>query len=265
MLREDVSRGVSPTLLMLDYDGTIAPIVSNFDEAYADANMLALLERLSQNPYCQVAIVSGRSVEQLLTYLDGLIGLNILLVGLHGGEMYDMLSQDYIEEPPFAYQTSIMGLRNLLIRQNIHLLPGIRLEDKGHTLVVHYRQASQENADKALMALGKAIDSLGLGMEFTTRPAKKALEALPRGFSKGHAVLNLISMTAIRMRQTPSLIYIGDDVTDFDAFRVVNDHHGQSIFVGPALPENAPPVYLTIPTVAGVYDYLVNAFLSAAA
>lgn len=246
-----------PLLLMLDYDGTLTPIVENFEQARIDSESLALLRQLSHKPWLQLAIVSGRSITQLLEFLSDLAGHPLFLVGLHGGEVYDLMRQTYIEEPSLEYKTGVATLKRYLIEQGIHQLPGIRLEDKGYSLGVHYRQASEAATQQALDALRQGWETLGLSVDFILRPGKKLLEAVPKGFNKGVGVEHLIPLAAHRFGMQPALVYAGDDVTDFDAFRVVNTYpEGYSIFVGSNPPPGLPDVAFTLPNVPSVYRVL---------
>ncbi len=252
-----------PLLLMLDYDGTLTPIVPHFDQAQVSQDQIDVLRKLASLPAVQLAIVSGRSVPQLRFFLMDLAGESLYLVGLHGGEVYDFQSEQFLEEPDSSYKHSIEALKQYLEKAGIHQVKGVALEDKNYSLGVHYRQASPEDAEKALGCLREGMKTLGLSLSFILRPGKQLLEAVPKGFNKGVAVDHLLPLATKRFGQGPSLTYIGDDVTDFDAFRQVNAHGGQSIYVGQILPEDSPPVAQVLPNVQAVYDFLERNILSA--
>lgn len=257
MLRtNDLNLGQEPLLLMLDYDGTLTPIVSDFHAAQIGEDGLSLLKHVAGLPKVQLAVVSGRSVSQLLTFLSVLKGQPIYLVGLHGGELYNLASETYLVEPAPEYKHGIHGLKRTLVEQGILDLSGIQLEDKGFSLGVHFNLATEETALQAMEMLKAGLHSRELMMDFILRPGKKLLEAVPKGFNKGVGVEELIPLAAGRFNTRPHLVYIGDDITDFDAFRMVNLHRGDAIFVGASPPEAAPKVAGTLPDVAAVYSFL---------
>lgn len=245
-----------PLLLMLDYDGTLVPITPHFEDAWISKDTLDLLARIAQLPGVQLAIVSGRSVSQLLVFLHNLIGYPIYLVGLHGGEVYDLQNQQPLQEPSLEYKTAIATLKAYLIAHHVHQLPGIVLEDKGYSLGVHYRLATDAVAEQALAHLREGLETQGLAMDFILRPGKKLLEAVPKGFHKGIGVEELLELATQRFGHPPHLTYVGDDITDFDAFRAVNAHSGMAIYVGSQLPPEAPPVTQVLPDIAAVRQFL---------
>lgn len=251
-----------PVLLMLDYDGTLVPIIECYEQAFLTSEQSDFIRHLTQLPWVQVAIVSGRSVVKLTEFFKDLSDTSLLLVGLHGGEVYDMQNGYYIEEPSEDYKKGISQLKRYLIDKQINKLSGISLEDKGYSLGVHYRGASNDVSEKAIETLKSGWQDLNLCMDFILRPGKKLLEAVPKGFNKGVGVKHLLDITYKRFDQKPSLIYIGDDITDFDAFSVVNDLNGASVYVGRKTPENAPPVTLMLQDVPVVYSLLRQLFLT---
>jgi trehalose 6-phosphate phosphatase len=244
---------------MLDYDGTLTPVIADYEHAQITPDGLWLLHQLTTLPDVQLAIVSGRSISKLLVFLESLAGDPIYLVGLHGGEVHDMRTGQNLQEPSWSYINDISRLKDYLREHGVDQMPGIQIEDKGYSLGIHYRMASEEVAQQALEKLKSGFESLDLSVEFILRPGKKLLEAVPKGFNKGVGVEELLSLTHQRFGKDPAMIYVGDDITDFDAFRVVNAHQGASIYVGetPPPPE-APSVALTLPDVGAVYQFLAQ-------
>lgn len=251
-----------PLLIMLDYDGTLTPIVSHFQDAQIAPERLDFLRQLAHLPQVQLAIVSGRSVSQLLLFLAPLVGEPLLLSGLHGGEIFDLKNQAYLEEPSPDFKTAITALKSCLTTQGVDQLPGIELEDKGFSLGLHYRHASAQNAQLALNALKEGLITEGLAMAFILRPGKQLLEAVPKGFNKGIAVNHLLVLATQRFCEQPALVYIGDDITDFDAFRSVNTFaQGANAYVGSQLPDSSPSVSTILPDVPAVYAFLTQHLL----
>jgi trehalose 6-phosphate phosphatase len=261
-LPTDTAPSQNLLLLMLDYDGTLTPIIPDFNQSYLSHEQLEMLRQIARRPSLQLAIVSGRSVSQLLVFLHALQGEPMVLVGLHGGEIYDLQQNRFLKEPPSEYLAGIEALTATLLNQRIQDIPGILLENKGFSLGVHYRLALPMDAEKALNTLRAGWEQLGLSLDFILRPGKKLLEVVPKGFNKGMGVEALIELAKTRFGVDPDLTYIGDDLTDFDAFRVVNAQHGQSIFVGTELHGESLSVKQILPDVSAVYRYLQKEILS---
>lgn len=129
--------------LMLDYDGTLTPIVENPKDARITAAKLDLLKQLAQNPHISLAIVSGRSVQQLEDFLEGLTSHPVIFCGLHGGEIVQYPAKTSLKAPQPHILEKIKHFRAelefLLSTQKIS--EQILLEDKRFSLAMHYRQA----------------------------------------------------------------------------------------------------------------------------
>jgi trehalose-phosphatase len=245
-----------PWALMLDYDGTLTPLCSHFNESQIDAKGLALLESLAALPEVQLAIVSGRSVDQLMGFLGSLEFKRLLLVGLHGGEVFDMHTATWLVQPDAVYKTRTQELVEYLLDKGMHALEAVHIEDKVHSVAVHYRQAHPHVAEKALSLFQQGFERLQMASLFSLKPGKALLEALPKAFNKGHGVRHVQEKAKTRFAKAPGLIYIGDDVTDFDAFAVVNEAKGLSYYVGEQLPPGAPAVVGCLDSVESVRRFL---------
>jgi trehalose-phosphatase len=205
----------------LDYDGTLTPIVSHPEQAILSEMTKTLLLALKKNPRFLLAIVSGRSLKDI----RNLVGLKkIYYVGNHGLEIFTPRkgTKQIIPETVFL---ELSRIRNRLNRQTKDV-DGIHIEDKGCILAIHYRNVDPRRVPPILMALKREIkDSghplcLGFGkMVFEIRPKSTG--------NKGAAVLELLNQIN-RGEVLP--LYIGDDQTDEDAFKVLK--RGITIFVG---------------------------------
>lgn len=214
--------------LFLDFDGTLAPIASSPGKAALPRQMRALLARLAAAPRCSVAIISGRSLADIKKKVS-LSG--IIYVGNHGLELEAPGMRSESPIPP-SYRALIREIRRKL-EKAIVSLPGVSIEDKDLTISIHYRQATvlaQRMLRKEVVSVmrpyvraGKV--KLGLG--------KKVYEVRPtKGWHKGKVVKWLLARQHFLLRQQPIIaIYIGDDVTDEDAFMALKDD-GITVFVG---------------------------------
>lgn len=191
--------------LITDVDGTISPIVDVPDEARVTPRNLELLTQLAvQLPL--VAVISGRTAEDVHQRV-GLLGL--VYIGNHGMEQW---RDGKVSVSPIAaaYRGDLTAatpeIKQILVN-------GMRFEDKGATLSVHYRQASEpEQVARKLTPLMQNIaDTHNLRltqgrMVFEFRP--------PVEIDKGTAFIELVEGY-----QLDAVIYIGDDTTDVAAFR----------------------------------------------
>ena len=185
-LSEDPAR----TGVLLDVDGTLAPIVARPELADVPEETRAELERLVER-YALVACVSGRSGEEArrLVGVDG-----IVYVGVHGLELAPEAERWRETLRPFAG------------------LDWPWLEDKGLTVALHWREAEDEPVARAeLESIAARAENAGL----EARWGRKVLELRPAVEAvKGTAVRALLEERGLRRA-----LYAGDDTTDLDAFR----------------------------------------------
>ncbi len=203
---------MSKPLLLIDYDGTLAEIAARPGEAWPHPAVPDLLVRLSTR--WPLYLITGRCVDDLYSVL-GVAGIKV--IGVHGLERGETGGEVRAELPPAARR----GLEQLL--PELYKREELRLEDKGGTLAIHYRDVADEAATKAwLRQLTRYLPP-----ELEALWGKKVLELRPQGFGKGRVVLEL-------SRQYPHFtpIYLGDDATDEDAF-VALDAPAVTVKVGP--------------------------------
>lgn len=185
----------SRVLVAFDYDGTLAPIATTPASAGMRERTQQLLSRVAALYPC--AIVSGRAYADLASRVAGLPVR--LLFGNHGIE-------------PLAIDRA--GARRVrewiaqLQPQFAHL-SGIVLEDKTHSIAVHYRSAPDRRRAKRIVAAAVADLAGARAIE-----GRSAINVIPeRGANKGAALRQ-----ACRLARCRYAIYVGDDGTDEDAF-----------------------------------------------
>ena len=216
--------------LFLDYDGTLTPIVSRPELALCPSEVKRHLEKLRDLPRVYLAIISGRSLEDL----RGKVGVSdIIYVGNHGLE---------IENPGGRHKNilSLTRTRELKkitqnLRRSLEEIPGILFEEKGPILSVHYRNVSQKFFAQIPQVLKEELQQWKDRWKMAS--GKMVLEIQPNVyFHKGKAVTEILK-TVPSQGLLP--IYLGDDQTDEDAFRVLKGQ-GISVFIGPGtLPSEA--------------------------
>ncbi|GLV47632.1 trehalose 6-phosphate phosphatase [Thermus sp. LT1-2-5] len=186
-------------VFFLDYDGTLAPLAKKPEEAVPHPEAPQVLKMLwARYP---VYVVTGRRVKDLEVLLP-LPGLPV--VGGHGLE----------EGVLFGEVRPLYPVNLNPVRKRLPPCPGVRVEDKGFALALHYRGAeNEEEAEACLKAWLEGIKDLFATLNLEALPGKKVLEIKLKGVDKGQAVLRLLKR---HPHHTP--IYIGDDITDEAAF-----------------------------------------------
>lgn len=208
--------GAAHFLLGLDFDGTLAPIVSDPAEARMPDETRSVVRALASNPRISVAVVSGRAPEDLRARL----GLDVIVAGNHGLEIVE--NGSYWSHPKAAkWQPALRGICSELAARTRDIR-GTLVEDKGLTASVHFRNVAEEDQpaiEEIVTALVPPDDH-----RFFVRQGKKVFEILPRvRWDKGAAILQIAERITNRLRETRpgkiALCYIGDDATDESAFR----------------------------------------------
>lgn len=197
-----------PTALVgFDVDGVLAPIVDHADDARLTDGVRDALARLGMRT--EVAILSGRSLGDLERQFAFPSGLHV--IGSHGLE--ERGAGDVVLDADERYtfdQLEILATKAVEAAGE-----GAWLEYKPASVVVHTRNAEPERVGPALEALTRLASMID-GAQ--VKPGHHVLELLARTASKGQALLDL----ARRLGRSP-LVFLGDDVTDEDAFALMGD------------------------------------------
>lgn len=192
-------------LCAFDFDGTLAPIVKEPERASIPAAVSRRLATLSE--CAQVAIITGRSVEDIGLRLDFLPDF---VIGNHGIEGIPGW-----EHHADAYRKACLDWEERLsgaLKDREIFDAGIWIENKAYSLSVHYRLA--RDREKAEMHLAKLF--AGLVPEAHVIGGKCVFNLLPSdALNKGTALERLIDACGVS-----SVLYVGDDATDEDVFRL---------------------------------------------
>ena len=211
-------------LLLFDYDGTLTPIVARPEDALLPDSVRRSLQSLAIHPRYTPGIVSGRSLDDLAV-LAGIPGL--IHAGNHGMEIRAP-GWEFTHPGAIAARDTLDRARQALADALNHI-PGIIVEHKGLTLTVHFRATPEP--------LSKEVDSI---VESTTQShvldgalrltrGKMVIEVRPAiPWDKGKAIEKIRRECG----GSPFPVYLGDDRTDEDGFRVVQDMGGLAVFVG---------------------------------
>jgi trehalose 6-phosphate phosphatase len=209
--------------IFLDYDGTLTPIVDRPKDALISPSMRRTVADLAERvPVC---VVSGRDRPMV----QELMGLNNLIVaGSHG---FDIWSPDggTIEREEGADFTDLLAAVTDQLRREVATIEGALIEPKKASVAVHYRLVDPAQHPQ-IAALVQGILAAH-PEELKVTPGKMVYEIQPKlDWDKGKAVLYLLE--ALDLDGDEILpIYLGDDITDEDAFHALKDR-GIGIFVG---------------------------------
>jgi trehalose 6-phosphate phosphatase len=214
---QDVGKRIrqSPHLLLgLDYDGTLTPIVDEPAHALLPTPMRQALWALTRRDDVAVAVVSGRAHADL----QELVGIpGVIYVGNHGMEISGP-GTSFVEPGAKAASRELHILAQDVARrlQHIH---GAFVEDKGLTLSVHHRRVAPVDAAEVCHTVHDVVNAHS--DRFHVTPGNKVLEIRPLlCWNKGAAIRWIKEQLG---KPDTLVVYLGDDTTDEDAFRLIGD------------------------------------------
>jgi len=193
--------GRRPLLVASDYDGVLARLRDEPSAAVPEPGVAEALSRLAAVDGVTVALVSGRGVDDLRR-TSGLSG-PFRWVGSHGAEFDGPLSGE------LAARRDELAAR---LQPIVSRTPGAHLEVKPASVAVHVRPVADRAAAAAVLDEARAVADSSL----TLKPGKDVLELAVTDADKGRALGRLVSEL-----EAAGTVYLGDDVTDEDAFRAL--------------------------------------------
>ncbi|MFG3597139.1 trehalose-phosphatase [Bradyrhizobium sp. RDI18] len=211
---------LSETAVLLDIDGTLLDLMPTPREVWVPPGLSKTLNRLLQRTNGALALVSGRSLNDIdLIFAPD----QFPAVGGHGAEMRIEPDSEAVaaHAPPMDKE---LKRRLAAIAK---LSPGILLEDKGYSLALHYRLAP--HAEKAIYAAVSLIRADLPNAPIEVLPGKCVCEIKHSGFTKASGVRELMTREPFKGRRP---FFIGDDVTDESVFAIMPDLDGLAFSVG---------------------------------
>jgi alpha,alpha-trehalase len=215
--------------IFLDYDGTLTPIVEDPDKATLSDKTKRVIKRLSD--HYSVAIISGRD----LVDVQNMVGISdIAYAGSHGFDIAGPGGK-YKEQKTGKHFLPMLEHAGEELSRSLRDIPRARVERKRFAIAVHYRQVDSADVN----TLEKRFDDiLSHYPELRKTTGKKVIELRPNiDWNKGKALIHLLdALYTDSSRVIP--VYIGDDITDQDAFRAISNR-GIAIAVGSEMRQTA--------------------------
>jgi trehalose-phosphatase len=213
--------GRGPSLLMLDYDGTLAPFHGDRMQALPWPGIAERLDRLSLMPSVHLALVTGRSARELASLLP--MRHSVEIWGSHGREH---LTSDGVYTSANlapAQQAALDLLQQALQEAGL----GAQVERKPASLAAHWRGLPPADAQKIEQIARDAFQTSGERAGLHLLFFDGGIEVRSDSINKGHAALHMLNRYP-----TATAAYLGDDTTDEDAFAVLRGR-GLTLLVRP--------------------------------
>ncbi|MCK4874651.1 MAG: trehalose-phosphatase, partial [Sulfurimonas sp.] len=208
-------------VLFLDYDGTVTPIVSHPKDAHLCTEMKNILIKLSNQ--CTLAVISGRGLNDIKSRV-GIKG--IYYSGSHGYEIEGPgIKMEY--KPALKFVETFDALE-IELTKLLAGVDGALVERKKFSIALHYRNVSSSEVDLVKKAADNAVIKYP---KIRKSYGKKVYELQPDlQWDKGRAIEWLTDALHIKKKES-KIFYIGDDITDEDAFRAIKTY-GIGVLVG---------------------------------
>lgn len=206
--------GSSKLAVLLDYDGTLTPIVAHPDLAKIPPETKNVLQRLSIMSGVFLAVISGRNVNNV----KEMVGIdNITYAGNHGLEVLFPDGTKYVHQLPSEFNDQVNELIKKL-EDNV-VRDGAWIENKGASLTFHFRATPEHLRNEIEKSAQKIIEDAN----FKVGKAHCALEARPKvDWNKGKvALLILDKKYGDNWSKKAKIVFAGDDTTDEDAMRAL--------------------------------------------
>lgn len=239
----------TPLTVMLDVDGTLAPIVSRAEDAAVAPLTRAVLERLVATKGVHVILVSGRAASDA----NGIVGVSGLwTVGNHGFEVVTPAGE-LETDPDLADQSAAITQAARELEPIVAAVAGAKLENKRWTLSVHYRLVARD----AVAPLRAAVERVALGLRLRMTDGKEIVEVRPIAHVDKGTTVVMLGERLGAFEDGGSIVFIGDDRTDEDAFRSLRARSPRAVTIRvDESGEEETAAELRVRDPAAVHDFL---------
>jgi trehalose 6-phosphate synthase/phosphatase len=227
-------------VFLLDYDGTLAPLVQLRHRAAPSPQVLAVLQTLQRDPCNTVTVVSSRDRMSLERWLGS---CGCCIAAEHGAWWYDGHTWQMLQELSEDWKATIRPILERVVEQT----PGSSLEEKDYSLAWHYRVADPEFGLWQARELSSQLQGMLAGSELQVQSGHKVVEVKLGKINKGTAATYVIDQA----QPVDFILAIGDDNTDEDLFAAVPAEQW-TVKVG----MDVSAARFSLPTPADVYQLL---------
>jgi trehalose-phosphatase len=213
----------SPLVLLLDIDGTLAPIAPRPELAVVPTATKQVLQRLAEIPDVEVVMITGRTAEDARRMVD-IPGT--WTIGNHGLELTTPGGETFTSTELRRFEPKVLEAQQML-GAIVRATPGAILENKRWSLTVHYRMAEPD----LMPALFERSVAVAKQLGFRVTEGKMVVELRPDiAVDKGTAAVALAERLDAT-RDSASLFSAGDDRTDEDTFRALRELNPRAVTV----------------------------------
>lgn len=198
-------------LLLLDYDGTLAPFADRPEQAAPTEDLLELLEELGRNRTNEVVVISGRDRDSLDAWLGH---LPLRLVAEHGAWMKHKAAREWVATTDA--ETHWKARFRPVLQDFVDRIPGSRIEGKSHSLAWHYREADIGVASLAAKDLIDGLTNLAINSDLGVLRGNRVVEIKSEGITKGGFYRQHLADGGWDF-----VLAIGDDWTDETLFQAL--------------------------------------------
>jgi trehalose 6-phosphate phosphatase len=235
----------SQRVLLLDYDGTLAPFRQERDKAFPYPGVREILDKIQRSGKTRLIIVSGRSIKDIITLLD-----LKQLPEIWGGHGFERLLPDSSLQREKIPATCSLTLQRAFLWAKEHGYEN-NCEQKTSSLAFHWRGLKEEIKKQLEEKVSKAWEPLTEGQDLEIHPFDGGLELRCVGMHKGNTIRQILD----ECTEDAMIAYLGDDLTDEDAFKALKGK-GLSVLVRDAYRDTLADCWLTPPD--ELLDFLHN-------
>ena len=210
--------------LFLDYDGTLVPFKDKPTEVVTPEKIKKIIGQLIKNPKILIIIVTGRTLHDIQKLLNV---KKLSFIALHGLHIKTSNGLQFSWKPANQARSLIKKIKKDMEKE-LHEKEGAFLEDKELTIVLHYRLLPANRIQIVQEKFEKIVCTHDKNQVLEIINGTKIIEARPKGWNKGTAIEMFLKKYT--NKKNILSIYIGDDVTDEDAFQFIGKK-GISIYV----------------------------------